>query len=148
MKKLCLILLFLNAVFTAQDLEDSTHTPKLILKNVFITTQKTQPDYGIYEEIYKKYLIINKSFTTKCEKSFYNISKSDFPWDEISKTQKIHFEHFFINEIDQDFVHILSQLSTISAAENQQKINDFLACFRSYKNRPYTRNIDELLEIS
>lgn len=63
------------------------------------------------------------------------------------KTQKIHFEHFFINEIDQDFVHILSQLSTISAAENQQKINDFLACFRSYKNRPYTRNIDELLEI-
>ncbi len=44
MKKLCLILLFLNAVFTAQDLEDSTHTPKLILKNVFITTQKTQQD--------------------------------------------------------------------------------------------------------
>lgn len=70
MKKPCLILLFLNAAFTAQDLENSSHAPKLILKNVFITTQKTRPDYEIHEEIYKKYLIINKGFTTKCEKSF------------------------------------------------------------------------------
>jgi len=147
MKKLCLILLLLNAMFAAQDLEDSVHTPKLILKNVFITTQQTQPDYGIYEEIRRKYLKIYCTFKKECTKSFYNISNPDFPWDEISKIQKIHFEYFFINEIDQGFVHILNQLSAISAAENQQKISDFLAYFRSYKKRPYTRNIDELLDI-
>ena len=152
MKKICLTLLFLNTIFSAQEenpmqkfkrerMELFSLSSKKISKKHENIVPDIYSDYGIYGDVWNKCESISQTLGRGYQ---CRLENSDFNWQE--KINKNFFKIFFKVSTDQNLTGILSTLAAVVDMKDQQKIADFLRCLNFYQ-ATWTRGLISYQEI-
>jgi len=139
MMKLCLYILFLNTIFSAQEespaqkfkrerMELFAVSSKKINRSYKNSAPDTHIDYGIYGQVWNACENISQALGRNYK---YRLENPDFEWQE--KIDKNFFRIFFKVSTDHNLAKTLTELATVVDLEDQQKIVRFLCCFDSYK---------------